>query len=117
MTRGEVVLVSFPFSSGAGAKVRPALVVQTDRNNRRLPSTIVAMISSTTARAGTEPTQLLVDPHSPEGGSSGLLHPSAVKCENLFTIDQGLILRTIGALSSSLMIRIDACLKAALELR
>ena len=31
MRRGDVVLVDFPFSTGGGAKVRPALVIQNDR--------------------------------------------------------------------------------------
>ena len=34
--RGEVVLVNYPFASGAGSKVRPAVIVQCDRNNTRL---------------------------------------------------------------------------------
>lgn len=36
LKRGDVVLVEFPFSSGSVSKLRPALVVQTNRNNRRL---------------------------------------------------------------------------------
>ena len=77
MTRGDVVLISFPFSSGVGAKVRPALVVQCDANNRRLLNTIVAMITTSTHLAGKEPTQVLIDPGTPEGRRSGLLcdHP------------------------------------------
>jgi mRNA-degrading endonuclease toxin of MazEF toxin-antitoxin module len=42
--RGDVVLVSYPFASGGGSKVRPALVIQCDRNNGRLDNTIVAQI-------------------------------------------------------------------------
>jgi mRNA interferase MazF len=57
--RGEVVLVDFPFSSGGGAKVRPALVVQNDRDNQRLVNTIVAQITSITYRA-IQPTQVLI---------------------------------------------------------
>lgn len=50
LKRGTVVLVRFQFSSGTDAKVRPALIVQADRNNRRLTTTILAMITSTTGR-------------------------------------------------------------------
>jgi mRNA interferase MazF len=64
--RGEIVLVDFPFSGGGRSKVRPALVVQNDRDNRRLKNTIIAMITSRIERAG-EPTQLLVAGASPEG--------------------------------------------------
>ena len=117
MRLGDVVLLLYPFSSGSGAKRRPALVVQADANNRRLRSTIVAMITSTTTRAAAEPTQLLVDPTGFEGRESGLLRVSAVKCENLFTVDQRLMLRRIGSFSPALMARVDDCLRAALELK
>src|SRR5260370_42102707 len=33
--RGEVVLVDFPYAGGSGSKVRPALVIQNDRDNAR----------------------------------------------------------------------------------
>jgi mRNA interferase MazF len=112
--RGDVVLVRFPFSEGTGVKVRPALVVQSDRNNQRLANTIVAMITRTTQRATSEPTQLLLDLTTPAGQQSGLLHDSAVKCENLFTVHQSVILQTIGRLSATMMSHVDACLKASL---
>ena len=50
MKRGDVVLIDYPFSAGGGSKVRPALVVQADRNNRRLQDTIVALITSNVSR-------------------------------------------------------------------
>ena len=36
MSRGDIVLADLPFSDASGSKVRPALVVQCDANNRRL---------------------------------------------------------------------------------
>jgi mRNA interferase MazF len=116
VNRGEIVLAELPFSDGSGSKIRPALVVQCDRNNRRLQDVIVAVITKTTKNAATEPTQLLIDITTPEGRATNLLHTSAVKCEHLITIDQKLVRRTIGTLSPAMMLQIDACLKAALEL-
>jgi mRNA-degrading endonuclease toxin of MazEF toxin-antitoxin module len=43
--RGDVVLLSMPFAQGGGSKIRPAVVVQNDRNNARLGNTIVAAIT------------------------------------------------------------------------
>jgi len=114
--RGDVVLVRFPFSSGVVAKIRPALVVQNDRNNQRLINTVLAMISRTTHRAAREPTQILLDPATPEGRQSGVAALSAVTCENLFTVEQQLIHRVIGHLPPALMTKIDDCLKASLGL-
>jgi mRNA interferase MazF len=113
--RGDVVLLDYPFSSGAAAKPRPALVVQNDRDNQRLTNTIVVMITSLTRRAH-EPTQLVIDISTPEGKQSGLHHTSVINCINLFTVEQSKVLRTIGGLSGSLMAQINACLKVALEL-
>jgi hypothetical protein len=43
-----------------------------------------------------EPTQVLIDPDSPEGKQSGLIQLSVVSCENLITIRQDNILKKIG---------------------
>jgi len=114
--RGDVVLVPVGFTSGAGGKVRPALVRQSDHNNNRLLNTIVAIITTTMHRATREPTQFLIDIASAEGRQSGLIHTSAVKCEHLATLDQARIIRVIGSLPASAMSHADACLKAALGL-
>jgi mRNA interferase MazF len=93
VTRGDVVLVHVKFSSGAGGKVRPSLVVQSDHNNHRMQDTIIALITRSTQRAQTEPTQIFVDVSTPDGKQSGLLQNSAVKCEHLETVLQADIYR------------------------
>jgi mRNA-degrading endonuclease toxin of MazEF toxin-antitoxin module len=114
--RGDVVIVHIPYHDRPGGKDRPAVVVQCDRNNRRLLSTLVAGLTTNLKRVATEPTQFLVDPSAPDGQSSGLSQPSAVKCENLYTVSQATIAQTLGHLSDALKRKLDDCLKAALEL-
>ena len=41
---------------------------------------------------------------------------SVVNCVNLLTVEQRHVLRVLGSLPPGLMTRVDACLKAALEL-
>lgn len=113
--RGDVVVIDFPFTSGTQSKVRPALVVQNDNDNQRLPKTVVAMITGNLRRSS-EPTHLLIDPNSISGKSSGLAGPSLVAFINLFTVDQAAIIRTRGHLSSELFERADECLRVPLEL-
>ena len=115
MTRGDVVIVEFPYADGGRGKNRPALVVQNDHDNRRLANTVVAMISGNT-RYASEPNQVLVDPTIQTGGSSGLHGLSVVKCCNLFTIRQQDVLRKIGRLSDELLLQVDVALKVALSL-
>jgi mRNA interferase MazF len=115
--RGEIVLGELPFSDGSGSKVRPALVVQCNHNNRRLRDVIVAVITKTTKNAAAESTQFLIDISTPKGMATNLLHVSVVKCEHLITIEKSLIRRVIGSLPADSMLQIDDCLKAALELK
>ena len=113
LNRGDIVTVLFPFSSGTGAKHRPALVVQNDVNNRRMTNVIVAAITTTKHRSG-QPTQLLVEFASPVGQQSGLAHDSVVTCENLATLDKSLVRRKLGTLTDEVMKQIDVCLKDSL---
>jgi mRNA interferase MazF len=115
MKRGDIVLLDYPYADGSGSKVRPALVVQNDRDNQRLTTTIVALITKNVSRVH-EPTQLLIDVSTPAVRQSGLNQTSAVTCGNLFTVAQTKVRRVIGSLSPSTMAQIDACLRASLDL-
>jgi mRNA-degrading endonuclease toxin of MazEF toxin-antitoxin module len=114
--RADVVFARFPYAGGGGSKVRPAVVVQCDRLNAKILNTLLAMVSGNIRLANTDPVQFLIDPATPDGMSSGLAYPSAVKCENLATIPQADIIDTVGHLSDPLKLKLNACLKAALEL-
>ena len=114
--RGDVVLAWYPFSSGAGGKRRPCLILQNDGDNARLTNTVVAQITSN-LRAANEPTHLPIEASSPEGQQAGLLHDSLISCNNLATIELALIAKVIGSLAPPSMAKIDDCLKAALGLR
>ena len=114
--RGDVVLLDVAFVTGQGSKVRPAVVIQTDQLNARLQSTMLAVITTNTSRAATEPTQLLIDITNSEGQATGLLAASTVKCEHLITANQSRVKRKIGRFSPALLARLEICLKAALDL-
>ena len=114
LKRGDVVLAWFPFSSAAGGKRRPCVVVQNDRDNARLTNTIVAQITSNLRAAG-QPTTFLIEASTPAGRQSGLLHDSLVTCINLATIEQNLIANVIGSLPAQEIQALDDCLRAALD--
>ncbi|WLD13061.1 type II toxin-antitoxin system PemK/MazF family toxin [Planctellipticum variicoloris] len=114
LNRGDLVVVDFrPVNPRAG--VRPALVVQNDRDNRRLTNTVVAQISSNVRRAG-EDTQLLIDQRHSDWTASGLRHPSAVICSNIYTISQDDVARVIGSLSDTTMQQVNERLRIVLGL-
>lgn len=111
--RGDIILTFVENVGAVGGKLRPALVVQCDKNNSRLNETIIAAITSNTSRVQ-EPHQLLINVSATHGAASGLLHDSAVRCERLHTVPQSDIRRCIGHLPEILMREVDACLKASL---
>jgi len=113
--RGEILLVDFPYASGKGSKVRPALVVQNNTDNLRLVNTIVAQITGTTHRA-LEATQVLIDLNTPEGQQSGLYFDSVVNCVNIVTLDKTKVLRQLGSLPDVLMQQVNVALKVVLEI-
>jgi mRNA interferase MazF len=113
--RCDVIVVDFPFTDTGQSKVRPALVVQNDRDNARIRKTVIAMVTGNLRRRG-DPSHLYVDPNDPDGATSGLSFPSLVSCNNLFTIEQDNILQVIGHLSDRLKQQLDDCLKSALQL-
>jgi mRNA interferase MazF len=110
--RGEVVRVDWPYSDRTGSKVRPALVVQADTLNGLIADTVLVLISRTQRAVGM--TEVLIDPAVESG--CGLRYPSVASCNNLLTIDQGLIVQVIGSVSSVTMQQVDDRLKTALGL-
>ena len=115
MKRGDIVIVPFPFQDKPGQKIRPAVVVQSDAENRRLANTILAMVTGNLDDAG-QPTTVLVDPRTPDGAGSGLSGPSLIKCCNLATVRQHRVLHVIGRLSATAMQQVNQALRATLEL-
>jgi mRNA interferase MazF len=116
LRRSDVVLVDFPFSSGTQSKLRPALVVQNDKDNARLASTVVVQITGTSHRSS-EPTQVLIEVGTPDGKLSGLAFDSALNCVNIVTVERGRVRRRLGKFSVTLMQQADEALKTALGIR
>ncbi|HUQ70221.1 MAG TPA: type II toxin-antitoxin system PemK/MazF family toxin [Planctomycetaceae bacterium] len=112
--RGDVVIVDFA-ATNPQAKIRPALVVQNDRDNARMGNTIVVQITKNVTRSH-EPSQCLIGPNHPDWIASGLRFPSVVNCSNIGFIRQPHVVRVIGHLSPATMQQIDDGLKAALGL-
>lgn len=111
MTRGDVVLVDWPFSDRTGSKLWPAVIVQADFLNRLIADTILVAV---TGRSRAATTEVPLDPAVEL--NSGLSHPSIASCTNLLTFDQALIHRRLGSLSGSAMRQIDVRLKVVLEM-
>lgn len=87
---GEVVVTPFPFTDLAGAKRRPALVVAELAGD----DVILCQITSV-ARRDAYSIPLIAS----DFARGGLPQPSTIRPNRLFTADDGLILRSAGAVT------------------
>ncbi len=94
-SRGDVILVPFPFSDQSTTKKRPAVIISSDRYNSISSDVVIMAITSR------------IDNLSPVGETTlrdwqdaGLLKPSAIKAA-ISTIEQKLIHKKIGHLSEN----------------
>ncbi len=110
--RGDVILVRFPNSDLKTYKKRPALVVQADGLGTGLPQKIIALITSNTSRKGA--TRVHFQQQSQEGRTMGLRSDSVVVTDNLATVLDREIDKTIG--HCPVMPVVDAALKQTLGL-
>ena len=112
MNRGDVVELDWPFSDRTGSKVRPATVVQADFLNTLIDDTVLVQITS--SKFGIPGTEVLLDPAQETG--SGLTKVCVANCMNILTLDQSLVVRTVGCLSDSVMRQIEDCLMTVLKI-
>ncbi|HTQ13021.1 MAG TPA: type II toxin-antitoxin system PemK/MazF family toxin [Rhizomicrobium sp.] len=105
----DVAVVPFPFTDVARSKPRPALTLSTRAANAASGQTVFAMI--TTAAASHWPSDVALS----DLASCGLSHPSVVRFK-LFTLDNRLIARRIGALSPADRTVVRRALRAVLGL-
>lgn len=89
--QGTVVLVPFPFSDLTGLKQRPALVISSEESQQETKQVICMMITSTAPVLST-------DYSLTSWKQSGLLKPSVVKVNRVFTINSEMVKRAMGKL-------------------
>lgn len=91
---GDVVLVPFPFTDQSGVKKRPAVVVSgSTYNTGRRDLVIMAITSQVRQPLG------FAEAFITDWESAGLIKPSVLK-PVFTTIEQGLVVRTMGRLSA-----------------
>ena len=89
---GDVVLVRFPFTNQDAFKQRPAVVVSNRAYNSARPDVVIMAITSK-IRSPSSHGEVLIG----QWEAADLLKPSAIK-PVFATIEQALVLRSLGAL-------------------
>jgi mRNA interferase MazF len=84
---GEVFICQFPFTSGAGSKVRPALLLFDLQQD--------AIICRVTSISRSEPLDVPLN----DWRKAGLLRPSVARLDRIVTAEKTVLLRCLGTLS------------------
>ena len=109
--KGDVILVPFPFSDQRTTKKRPAVIVSSDTYNNISQDIIIMAITGQT-RSRIDIGEFLIE----DWKSAGLLKSSAIKSA-ISTIEQRLVMRNLGKLSSKDLSALDKALKELFDLR
>ena len=105
MSKGDIVLIPFPFTDLSGNKLRPALVL----TENTLDITVSFI---TTQLQWQEPTDIVLQPQT----KNGIKKLSIVRLSKIPTIDKSLIVGIIGSISSPQILELDQKLKSIFQI-
>jgi len=106
LARGDVVLISFPFTDLSAQKLRPALVVGRVAGD----DVIVAFVTSQ-SQSRTTPAMCVVDLQHPEFGATGLRTVSTVRLDKLATLERQLVARRLGNIGPQITAAVAAAIR------
>lgn len=105
MTKGDIVLVPFPFTNLEGSKKRPAVILFSDEID------IIAVFITTKLKWMNEK-DVLLEPNE----SNRLKKSSLIRISKIATLDKSIVIGKIGVLKSKTIKSIDAKLKLLFEI-
>ena len=105
---GTVILIPFPFSDLTGLKQRPALVISSEESQRETKQIICMMITSAKPVFSTDYNLI-------SWQESGLVKPSIIKVNRVFTINMDLVKRVLGEVPTANMNDIKSMLLGITE--
>ena len=96
MNKGEIILITFPFTDLSGSKLRPALVLAADKDD-----VTVAFITTNLQQVNN------TDMFLQKSSTNGLKKDSLVKMNKIATLDHGLIMGSVGQLVENELKEVD----------
>ncbi len=109
-SRGDIVIVPFPFSDQSAAKKRPAVVISSNAHNTASSDLVIMAVTSHKEKtAGIEECAIK------NWKEAGLLKPSYIKSA-ISTVERKLVLRKLGSLSNNDIASAEILLKQFLGL-
>lgn len=115
MNRGDIVLVSFPFTDLTTTKVRPAVVISNDSINTNEEDIILVFISSAVPLQ-IKNTDFVIKESERYFQGTGLKGESVFRMAKIVTLSRRLVRRKIGEVSGQTKTELDKRLRRALAL-
>lgn len=111
--RGEIVLLSFPFTDLQTTKVRPALVVSSDSFNKIGRDAIFIFITS---KPYNEPFDIRIDKQDTSFRATRLKVSSTLRASKIMCLEQGFVRRRLGCLDNKTLQKVEQALISLLSL-
>lgn len=114
MKRGTIILTPFPFTDLSNSKVRPALIVSTEKRNDN--DIIIAFITSVTDAVSSPETNIFLNSNESYFKETGLKVSSIIRTDKLATINKKIILGELGFLNTRLLNLVNEKLRIVLDM-
>jgi mRNA interferase MazF len=112
LTKGDIVLVPFPFTDLSQTKLRPAVVLWVDPQGQDI--TLCFISSQNLDR--TTPDELILTTDDPEFAQTGLKLASKIRVTRIVTLDRQLLQRRLGHLGKLQIQHLNEVLISAFQL-
>lgn len=112
LTKGDIILVPFPFTDLSQTKLRPAVVLWADSKGQDV--TLCFISSQKVNRLAKYEFAIASD--DPQFSMTGLKMTSKVRVTRITTLERRLLQRRLGRLSEQLIVRLDQTLRCAFQL-
>jgi len=113
LSKGDIVLVPFPFTDLSQTKLRPAVVLWVDSQGEDIT---LCFISSQNLDQVSED-EFLIEPNDPEFPKTGLKVASKVRVSRIITLEKRVIQRRLGKLGNQQLRLLDKTLMTAFDLK
>ncbi len=111
LSRGDVVLIAFPFTDLSEARPRPAVIV-----GRPIGDDLVVAFLTTRPESLDPRAEHLLDVRDPEFGATGLHATSRIRAHKLATLHRELARRRLGRIGPRTTSALARCLRYVLQL-
>lgn len=100
-SQGEIVLVPGPFTDLSSARRRPVVIVSNDPYKRATTDMVVVAMTSTAAN---NPYSFTIT--SSDLAAGALNHPGTVRVDKIYTLSQGIVVKSFGKVNDVTLDRI-----------